>query len=129
MDEMKFNRLNAQDRLSYMINKFHVGMYITVNVKDKPIKSGKIYGFYDSSSYPDSVREGKVKAYNEVPDDCRLWYYTIVYGNPHTKLPQCNIFVEVDGKIESYYPLWVYPDYCKIRNNKLELIGIREYHI
>ncbi len=124
MDEIQFNRLNAQDRLSYMVNRFKIGMDITVNVTDKPVKSGKIYGFYDSGTNPDLVREGRAKAYNEVPDDCRLWYYTIVYGNPHTKLPQCNIFVEVDGKIEGYYPLWVYPDYSKIRNNKLESIGI-----
>lgn len=124
MDEILFNRLNAQDRLSYMVNKFKVGMDITVNVKDKPVRSGKIYGFYDSGTYPDLVREGKAKAYNEVPDDCRLHFYTIVYGTPHTKLPQCNIFVEVDGKIEGYYPLWIYPDYSKIRNNKLESIGI-----
>ena len=71
---------------------------------------GTVVGFYEYNTIPELILNGRAKLYNE-----------ILVGD---KIPTCIVFVMIDGKISSYYPLWVYPDFTQIRNKKLEKIGI-----
>lgn len=115
LSEPEFNILNNRDRLKYLLSKFHVGMDVTVKVNNRPCMEAKIFGFYDYNIYKEGINgvfNGKtVKSYNVMPD-------------LDEKIPSCNVWVMIDGELSGYYPLWIYPDFVKIRNDKLETIGI-----
>lgn len=86
-------------------------MEITI-VVNKENPNGTITGFYSTRDQITWIKDGRSKPYNEIPT------------SPDEEVPLCNIFVMVDGELQSYYPLWIYPNFAKIRNEKLKLIGI-----
>lgn len=117
MNESEFNRLKAKERLQYLLSKFYIGMEISVNVTNQPVKTGYVYGFNESGQTVGSL---------EYDWTWKLLKEEVIDDNYFikNKVPLANIIVVIDGELESYYPLWVRPDYTKIRNNKLESIGI-----
>jgi hypothetical protein len=117
MNETNFNKLENKERLLYLLSKFHIGMDISVRVGGGSVKTGTVYGFHKSGTTISSLEyEWSWKLLKEeVIDD----EYFI-----NNKVPSSNIIVNINGELESYYPLWVRPDYVKIRNKKLESIGI-----
>jgi len=123
IEEREFNKLNGLDRLKYILEKFPIGMSVDIRVGktdtmpvDRQALKGIVIGFHKSGISITSVRDGSAKIYTEMP----YQEETI----PNTPIPDCNVTVMIDGKLESYYPLWAYPDLAKIRNEKLEKIGI-----
>jgi hypothetical protein len=117
VSESEFNRLRNPARLAYILERFRVGMDICVRVNDRPELFGTIYGFY-SRSNTICMSTGNLydhaKPYNEIPTS----------PDELKKLPDCNVYVKINGKIEGYYPLWIYRDVVKLRMNKLKEIGI-----
>lgn len=123
IEEREFNRLSGLDRLEYIVKKFPIGMSVDIRVGepstmpvDRSALKGTVVGFHKSGISITYVRDGSAKIYTEVP----YQEETI----PNSPIPDCNVTVMIDGKLESYYPLWAYPDLSKIRNEKLERIGI-----
>lgn len=119
LSESDFNRLNGYDRLVYLFERFHIGMEVSVRVNNRPEQEGTIFGFYDYNITTDRIGSANVQAYNELPgkDPNNISY---------KKIPQCNVCVMIDGELHNYYPRWIYPNWMKIRNKKLDQIGIKD---
>jgi hypothetical protein len=112
LSEIEFNPLSSRDKLSYLLDRFHIGMFVAAKVNGNPAVSGTVFGFYKSGDPIEYILNGKSKSYSEMPSDLNEY------------IPGCNVVIENEYGIVSYYPLWIYPDFVKIRNNKLEEIGI-----
>jgi len=117
MNETDFNKLKSKERLLYLLNRFRFGMEVSVNVTNTPVRTGTVYGFNES---------GKTVGELKYERSWRLLKEEVIDDNYFltNKVPLANIIVLIDGELYSYYPLWVRPDYIKIRNDKLESIGI-----
>jgi len=111
ISESEFNLLNAHQRFAYMLSKFYIGMDISVLVRKSEASFGTIYGFHESGVLIEYMGQSgpRYKNYTELP-------------SLDVNLPKLNVTVLIDGELQSYYPLWIYPDFVKIRNNKIELI-------
>lgn len=144
VDESVFNRLSRFDRLQYILDRFHIGMDVCINVGKNlrhPEEYGKVFGFYDYcvSDYNYEIKKHE-NAELVIPEPLSQMShyksYNVMPDKDEEDLPLCNIFVLTKKSIivgnrsiersvvTGYYPLWVTPDKQKIRSNRLEIIGI-----
>ena len=136
VEEFEFNRLKGKERLLYILDRFYIGMEISVpkdlsvNAKDVGLKFGTIIGFNESGSAntPFQSNEYALNIYKlRQSGGDYLGYAKSVESR---SIPRYNVSVKLEYEYKdldftsAYYPLWVYPDYSKVRNSKLESIGI-----
>lgn len=87
-------------------------------IKDNyPEEHGVIYGIYEFNA----IEYESVNGENRIKFNTKKSFSEMPLDNI---IPSCNVFVNINGIIKSYYPLWVHPNFMKIRNAKLESIGI-----
>jgi hypothetical protein len=116
ISESEFNKLSPKDRLDYLHSKFMAGMQVCVKIttsisefRPVPPQYGTVCGFYDERTPPGNISSSK--------------NYSLKRTQAET-IPQCNVYVLIDGKVSGFYPLWISPDYMKIRDDKMKSIGI-----
>ena len=99
-----YSNLSSEDKLKYILKRFSIGMNIEISIPSYPDRDrGTIIGFY---SYNDKNMKYPV---NEIT-------------NSQRKVPESiNIFCRMeDGRIKSFYPLWVKVDHQRERDRKLK---------
>ncbi len=119
ISESEFNRLSNYDRMVYLLDRFYVGQDVRVCVNNESVQFATINGFYPYSDTIERIADGRAQSYSSMS----IIDSILVNKKP----PCCNITVLIhnNGKssyLSSYYPLWIYPDFEKIRNNKIESI-------
>lgn len=118
ISESEFNSLSNYDRMIYLLDRFYVGQDVCVCVNNESVQFATINGFYPYSDTIERIADGRAQSYSSMS----IIDSILVNKKP----PCCNITVLIhNGKsnyLSSYYPLWIYPDFEKIRNNKIESI-------
>lgn len=130
ISESEFNRLSNYDRMVYLLDRFYVGQDVCVCVNNESVQFATINGFHPYSDSIERIADGRAQSYSSMS----IINNMLVNGKP----PCCNITVcitinsplvadthygvSINGNLSSYYPLWIYPDFEKIRNSKIESI-------